>query len=127
MGSVTEQFITQIRGAATIMGGVQEDAVTDAAKAAKLIMEGAVTSMVGPDGRMHNNVTRSGSPKGGIKVRYDVAKSGVGAPSPGSRRRDRSPSSSTAHRRMTSSPVDHAGAASGAPCTPAATTIRPRR
>ena len=77
MGSPTEQFITQIRGAATIMGGVQVDAMTDAAKAVKPVMEGAVAAMTGGDGRLSNNVTRSGSPKGGIKVHYDIAKSGA--------------------------------------------------
>jgi hypothetical protein len=72
---VTDAFIRQIRGAATIMGGVQVDAVTDAAKRAKPIMEASVVSMVGPDMRLRNNVTKSGKPKGAIKVRYKIGQS----------------------------------------------------
>ena len=75
MASPTDQFIAQIRGAATIMGGVQVDAMTDAAKAVKPVMEGAVASMTGGDGHLRNNKTKGGKPKGGIKVHYDIGTS----------------------------------------------------
>jgi len=72
---VSDAFIAQIRGAASIMGGVQVDAITDAAKAVKPIMEGAVSSMVGSDGQLRNNTNKAGRPKGGIKVRYQIRQS----------------------------------------------------
>lgn len=72
MGSATDSFIAQIRGARTIMVGVQMDAMTDAAKAVKPVMENAASSMTGGDMRLGNNNTKGGKPKGGIKVRYQI-------------------------------------------------------
>ena len=69
-------------------------------------MEGAVTSMVGPD-EADAQQRRPGRarPRAASRSATSVAKSGrLGAPSPGSRRRDRSPSSSTAHHLTTSQP-----------------------
>jgi hypothetical protein len=69
---VTDGFIRQLRGAATIMGGVQVDAVSDAAKAVKPVMEASVASMTGGDMRLRN--VRS---KAGIKVNYRVQPGGL--------------------------------------------------
>jgi len=68
----TDKFIAQLRGAKTIMTGVQQDAMKDAAVAVKPVMEGAARSMAGGDMKLHNNTNKSGKPKGGIKVRYQL-------------------------------------------------------